>query len=296
MKYAAKKRLSEKEISGFIRMQRAEADGIGIYSRLAALSPDPRNARTLLLLSKEERRHYQTLKSYTCRDVAPSRFKVLKTIAAARIFGLTFALKLMEKGESRASAEYAACSKRFPDVAAIAKDEDAHEEKLIGMLHEEKLNYMGSVVLGLNDALVELTGALVGFTFALANSRLIALIGLITGISAALSMAASEYLSTKAEGGGNSAIKASVYTGITYLITVALLVAPYLVLSNSYLSLGVMFLLALAVIALFNYYYSVVKNERFAARFGEMALLSGAVSLVSFLIGFALKRYTGLDL
>ena len=111
-----------------------------------------------------------------------------------------------------------------------------------------------------------------------------------------LSMAASEYLSTKTEGGSNSALKASVYTGIAYIITVALLVAPYLLLSNSYLSLGIMFALALGIIAAFNYYYSVVRNERFLHRFGEMAVLSGAVSLVSFLIGFALKRYTGLDL
>ena len=53
---------------------------------------------------------------------------------------------------------------------------------------------------------------------------------------------------------------------------------------------------ALGIIAAFNYYYSVVRDERFLHRFGEMAALSGAVSLVSFLIGFALKRYTGLDL
>jgi VIT1/CCC1 family predicted Fe2+/Mn2+ transporter len=155
---------------------------------------------------------------------------------------------------------------------------------------------MGSVVLGLNDALVELTGALVGFTFALANPRLIGIIGLITGISAALSMAASEYLSTKAEGSDNSAVKASVYTGIAYILTVAVLEAPYLLSSNRYLSLSSRFVCAIGIIAIFNYYYSVVKDESFRARFTEMALLSGGVSLVSFLIGMLLKRYTGIDM
>jgi VIT1/CCC1 family predicted Fe2+/Mn2+ transporter len=285
-----------KELSDFVSMQQSEAEGIIIYSKLARISPDTANAKILSLLSREESRHYSVLKKYTKRDVKAAFWPVFKSVFFARVLGLTFSLKLMEKGENRASAKYMLYKKRFPDVAAIAGDEDAHEDKLIAMLQEEKLSYMGSVVLGLNDALVELTGALVGFTFALSNSRLIALIGLITGISAALSMAASEYLSTKAEGGANSAIKASVYTGIAYIITVALLIAPYLLLSNSYLSLGIMFFLALSIIALFNYYYSVVKDESFTARFTEMAVLSGAVSLVSFLIGFVLKRYTGLDL
>ena len=78
--------------------------------------------------------------------------------------------------------------------------------------------------------------------------------------------------------------------------SVAVLVTPYLALGNRYLSLGIMFVCALAIIALFNYYYSVVKDESFRVRFAEMALLSGGVSLVSFLIGLALRRYTGIDM
>ncbi len=157
------------------------------------------------------------------------------------------------------------------------------------MLSEDRLNYMGSVVLGLNDALV-------GFTFALSNTRLIWVIGLITGISAALSMASSEYLSTKAECGDTSAAKASIYTGFAYIVTVALLVTPYIVFGSRFLSLAVMFVCAIGIIAIFNYYYSVVKDESFRARFAEMALLSDGVSLVSFLIGLALKSYTGIDM
>ena len=77
----------------------------------------------------------------------------------------------------------------------IAQDEDRHESQLLGMLDEERLQYVGSMVLGLSDALVELTGTLAGLTFALQNNRLVALSGLITGISATLSMTSSEYLS-----------------------------------------------------------------------------------------------------
>src|SRR5574341_282925 len=104
------------------------------------------------------------------------------------------------------------------------REEDMHEQKLLAMLDEEHLHYVGSVVLGLNDALVELTGALAGLTLALQNTELIALTGLITGIAASLSMAASEYLSTRSEETEKHPFRAAVYTGIAYIITVTLLI------------------------------------------------------------------------
>lgn len=87
---------------------------------------------------------------------------------------------------------------------------------------------MSSVVLGLNDALVEFTGALAGYTFALQHAKLVALTGAITGIAAALSMAASEYLSTRTENNVHkNALKAAVYTGIAYVITVVVLIFAF---------------------------------------------------------------------
>jgi VIT1/CCC1 family predicted Fe2+/Mn2+ transporter len=115
----------------------------------------------------------------------------------------------MEKGEEEAQADYAELAV-LPEILPIISDEEKHEHELIGMLNEDRLNYMGSVVLGLNDALVELTGALAGLTFALQNPSLIALTGSITGIAAAFSMAASEYLSTKSEDTDKHAGKASI--------------------------------------------------------------------------------------
>ena len=90
---------------------------------------------------------------------------------------------------------------------------------------------MGAMVLGLNDALVELTGTIAGLSFALQDTRVVALSGIITGVSATLSMAASNYLAERADGNEN-ALKSSLYTGIAYLITVALLVLPYLLLPS----------------------------------------------------------------
>ena len=169
-----------------------------------------------------------------------------------------------------------------------------NEEKLIEMIDEERLQYMGSVVLGLNDALVEFTGALAGFTLALNDTKLIALTGSITGIAAALSMASSEYLSTKSEKTYNKRpVKAAIYTGIAYIITVVALVGPFILLSSPVLALCIMLVMALLIIAFFNYYYAIARNESFKRRFTEMAVLSFSVAGISFLIGYLLKAVTG---
>ena len=167
---------------------------------------------------------------------------------------------------------------------------------MIDLLDEERLQYTGSIVLGLNDALVELTGALAGLTLALQNTRLIALTGLITGIAASFSMAASEYLSTKSEESEKHPVRAALYTGIAYILTVLILVFPYLCLDNYFLCLFLTLFSALLIIAFFNFYISVAKDLPFIPRFLEMAGLSFAVAVLSFLIGWAIRVFLGVDL
>ena len=140
----------------------------------------------------------------------------------------------MEKGEEGAQSAYQQVSGQLDKVEDIVRDEYRHEKQLLELIDEERLHYIGSIVLGLNDALVELTGALAGFIFALRDPRLVALTGLVTGTTASLSMGASEYLSTKSEGEEKTATKAASYTTAAYVITVVLLIFPFLVLSNPY--------------------------------------------------------------
>lgn len=283
---------TKKALLGF---QQNEITESLVYTRLAAIEKDPSNREVLLRIASEEKGHYAVLKKYTGQDASPDKWKVFKYYWLARILGITFAIKLMEGEEESAQNDYAAY-RDYPELQQIARDEEEHEAELIKLINEERLEYMGSVVLGLNDALVEFTGALAGFTLALSDSKLIALTGSITGIAAALSMASSEYLSTKSEGEeGKHAIKASVYTGIAYIFTVIALVSPFIFISNVLIALGVMLATALLIIALFNYYYSVARSESFRKRFTEMAVLSFSVAALSFLIGFALKKFTGID-
>jgi len=235
------------------------------------------------------------LRKHTGQEVAPNAARVRWYVLLAAVLGLTFSIKLMERGEQGAQAAYNRIADAIPEAQRIAEEENAHEAELIGLIDEERLRYVGSVVLGLNDALVELTGALAGFTLALADVRLIGMTGLITGLAASLSMAASEYLSTRSEPGGRDPVKSAVYTGIAYVLTVLLLIFPYFVL-GSYLAALVWTLVnALLVIVAFTYYVSVAQDVPFRRRFGEMAGISLGVAALSFLIGYLVRTFLGIE-
>lgn len=266
-----------------------------IYRRLAQSLKHPENSRVLNKIAQEEYQHYEFWKKYTRCDVKPGRWQVLKYYWISRLFGITFGIKLMELAEQSAQEIYREVGDQLPGVTEIMHDEDRHEHELIGMIDEERMQYVGSIVLGLNDALVELTGTLAGLTFALQNTRLIALAGLITGIAASFSMAASEYLSTKTEEGARSPFKSSVYTGIAYILTVLFLVFPYLLFSNYLVCLLVTIINALVVIAGFNYYIAVAKSLSFRRRFAEMASISMGVAAFSFVIGYLIRIFLGIE-
>ncbi len=266
-----------------------------VYARLAQLHPVGHNRELLERIANDERNHAAALAALLGEEARPDLFKAGRIVFIARTFGLTFGLKLMEKGEIRAGDAYRSLAAVVPDFERIAKEEDEHEASLLSLLDDERLNYMGAIVLGLNDALVELTGALAGFTFALNGSRLIAMTGLITGLAAAMSMAASAFLQARADSGSNGRppAKTACYTGIAYAVTVFVLILPYLLTHNVHVALALMLLSALVIIALFNFYLSVAKDTPFRRSFLEMASLSAGVSAISFGIGFFLNHVFG---
>jgi len=289
--------VSDKALAIIKKMQQSELTESVIYEKISRFAKGEENKAALQRLAAEEKGHYQIWKKYTGLDMKPETGKVLKYVFLARTLGFTFAVKLMERGEENAQEEYALLAEEVAESIAIRNQEEEHEQTLLAMLDEERLQYVGSMVLGLNDALVELTGSLAGFAFALQNNRLIALSGLIVGISATFSMASSEFLAARSEG-RSDALKSCSYTGIAYLLTVIALIAPYLLLpAGSYIpALVCMLAVVILIIAGFTYYTSVAQDEPFKSRFLEMAVISVTVAVVSFIVGILAKKFLGVDL
>ena len=289
--------LSSAALAIIRKMQQNELTESVIYEKIAAFAKGDENKATLRRLAREEKAHYEIWNKYTNLDLKPEKAKVFWFTAIARILGFTFAVKLMERGEGNAQEEYALLAQEVEESIHIRQQEEEHETALLAMLDEESLQYVGSMVLGLNDALVELTGSLAGFTFAMQNTRLIALSGLIIGISATFSMASSEFLAARSEG-RSDALKSCTYTGIAYLFTVVALILPYLLLGTAqYLAaLVCMLVVVVLIIAGFTYYTSVALDQPFRKRFSEMALISITVAVVSFFVGILAKQLLGVDI
>jgi VIT1/CCC1 family predicted Fe2+/Mn2+ transporter len=282
--------------NGILAAQKNEITEHFVYQKLSQSAIDPHNKSVLKQISDEELKHYDFWKKYTRQDAKPNKLSIWKYYIISRIFGITFGIKLMEKAEGKAQAIYEEISKYVPDAIDIEKDEKEHERKLIDLIDEERLRYVGSMVLGLNDALVELTGALAGLTLAFRNTRLIAMAGFITGIAASLSMAASEYLSTKSEESSRDPFKACAYTGSAYVMTVLFLIFPYLIFADYYFCLGFTLFNAIIVILIFTFYISVAKDISFWKRFSEMALISFGIATLTFFIGFFVRMFLKIDL
>lgn len=281
----------------FKKLQQQEIDGAALYRKIAMLTKNESERKTLLSISDDEYKHAAVFEKYSGCKLKPRSFRMLCYTLAARVLGYTFVIKLMERGEDLGIKAYESQIAQIPELKQILEEEEVHEQELLDMLDEERLHYVGDMVLGMNDALVELTGALAGYTFAMQDTHIIAMAGLITGISATLSMAASGYLSSR-EAGQNNAAKSAAYTGIAYLVTVALLIIPYLLspVDRYFRALIITLVIAVAIIALFNFYISVAKSRPFKHNFFIMSAISLGVAVISFAVGVVVKNVLGIDL
>lgn len=286
-----------------IKIQKSELIGAQVYKKLALI--DKVNQEVFTRIANDEMEHYNYFMSesgaHNMKLNLFDKIYIQITILSAIILGTTFTVKQLERSEAKQQKAFLEIAKYYPKVKEYIIQEEIHEQELLDLVDEDKLKYMSSIVLGLNDALVELTGALAGFSISIQNSRMIGLLGLITGISAAFSMASSEYLSTKSEQDDTgeyevSALKASAYTGIAYIFTVFILVAPFFFTTNYMLALAITIVLAVVIIFKFNYYISVAKDLQFKKRFIQMAVVSLGVAFISFMIGYVVKTFLGFEL
>lgn len=280
-----------------LEQQRNELTEHIIYSKLAKISKIPENTKILQKIADDEKKHFTIWKEITKEDVKEDKMKIFFYVLLAKILGLSFSLKLMEAGEWDAQKFYKKISKHYPIAKKIWEDEKKHELKLIRILKDKRLTYAWSIVLWLNDALVELTWTLAGLTLTFNNAKIIWITWLIMWIAASMSMAASWYLASREEEESDvNPIKAAIYTWVAYIITVALLIFPYFIFEGVYTALAVMLWITVLIIAAYTSYISIAKEVWFKRRFSEMALISLWVAIISYWIWFFVKTYFWIEI
>jgi VIT1/CCC1 family predicted Fe2+/Mn2+ transporter len=197
----------------------------------------------------------------------------------------------MERGEDKAHTAYQQLAKVIPEIENVISDEERHGNELIDMIDDERLEYSSDIVRGLNVALVEITGALAGFTFALQDKNLILTAGLIIGITVSLSTTSTEYIATKSSTSIKSPLKSAFYAWLANIIAVAFLLDPYLIFNDIYLALGLMILDAVILIFILTFYLAVARDASFMKLFLEMVAVSLGIAALAFGIGFLAREF-----
>jgi vacuolar iron transporter family protein len=251
-------------------------------------------------LAQYEEKHFEFWKSLSGQDDYKVSSTVIMTYRIIRaIFGITFTLRLLEKQQSSLSDTMRAYlfeneHPRSREMEEIVHVDEVREDKLIRQFKEDRVNFIGSIVLGLNDGLIELSGALTGFSFAFRDHSTVMLAGFILGISASLSMASSAYLQARQEKGKDPQ-KSALFTGVAYMVVVVLLILPFLVVPVIEGSIAIMILTVMAIVAGLSFYTSVIFNRNFSQSFREMLLFSVGTAFVTFLIGSAARYFLGIE-
>jgi len=280
-----------------LRQQQNEINDHTIYKVLATYQDDENNKKIFEKIAREEKAHYDFWVKITNKEIKAQRFVVLWFIVLVKVFGTSFALKSLEKREAGAEEFYKELFEIYPESKKIYKQETEHEFELIDMLNDKKLLYAGAIVLGMNDALVELTGTLSGIALAFDKSLVVGLTGLIMGIAASLSMAGSAYLEAKENPSEDiNPLIYSLYTGVSYILTTAILVVPFFIFDSMIESLIMMFIGAFIAIISYNFYISVAKDLSFTKRVLQMSAITFGVAIISFMIGYLVKYYFGLEI
>lgn len=280
-----------------LRQQQNEINDHTVYSLLANSQQDEHNRKVFYKIASEEKEHYDFWQKITGQEIGAQKFLVWWYVLLVKFFGTSFALKCLEKRESGSEAFYKELYAIYPEAEKIYQQEVSHEHELIEMLNDKKLLYAGAIVLGMNDALVELTGTLSGIALAFDNTLIVGLTGLIMGIAASLSMAGSAYLEAEENPSGETqSLVYALYTGVSYILTTVVLVAPFFVSDSMAYALVWMFVSAFVTILAYNFYISVAKDLSFRTKVMQMSAITFGVAIISFLIGYGVKHFFGIEI
>lgn len=248
--------------------------------------------RQLLLdFALEEKKHFNFWANYTAEKPRYNQFKLWLYKILAKVLGITFILRLLEQNEHKTIAVYRALADEMRGsereaLLELIVSEERHEHTFLQELseHEPRLNYIGFVVLGLSDAIIEVTGVHAGFLGASHRTLAAGVAGLIVGFAASISMAAAAYLQAK-QNPVVSSIRSAFYTGISYILAVVLLALPYFLVLSVGLAFWLSIALAIGLIGSFVFYSSVVFERNFWGEFLESLLVLGGTALASYGFG-----------
>jgi len=275
-----------------LSFQRREITEHFIYQKIANSTKDKRDKKLLNIISRDELTHYIFWKKKSHRDLKPNFFEVYFTLFFAKILGYVFILRFFINNEKKAQTGYHRLINIYPHINDLLKDEKKHERHITTILNKHHLRYLDSVFVGLDDAVIELLGLLIGLIIVLNDKSVILLIGTIITLSTAVRAGASQYFEMEVEARGHKKpIIAFFYSFLGFFIAATLLLFPFLIFSNIYFSAMLMLFNSFILILFFSYYFSVLKNLSFRKKCRDIMIITYGVALLTFAVSLLIKHY-----
>jgi vacuolar iron transporter family protein len=283
-----------------VRMSDEYSD-CALYDRLSkTVSPDSPFRKVLEDLSATEQRHFEFWRKYVPGEEPKlARLKLYWILFLRRFFGLTFATRYLDRHESNVVQEYQALARLIPEAdrpayEEMVADEKEHEKAFAMKVESAAVRYISFVVLGLADALVEISGIHAGWLGLFEKTEIAGLAGVVAGGAASLAMASAAFAQAK-QGFSGSARLSAVYTGVSYFVTAIILATPYFLTSSMILALSVSLTLAVVILAITTWYSIVIQQKPFLRDFLEiLAILFGTTILVFLLGAFVSSEFPGI--
>jgi VIT1/CCC1 family predicted Fe2+/Mn2+ transporter len=266
-----------------------------LYKRLAdTVDGGSEFAGTLRELAETENRHFEFWRKYVPQESPRlNRVKLYWVLLLRRVFGLTFASRYLDRHESGVVQEYQSLSGMIPPedreaFEAMVSDEKEHEKAFAMRIESSAVKYISFVVLGLADALVEITGIHAGSLGFYDRTEIAGLAGVIAGAAASMAMASAAFAQAK-QGFKGSARLSATYTGVSYFITAIILATPYFLTSKMVVALSVSTTLAVVILAITTYYSTVISAKPFMRDFLEILAILFGVTVALYLFGSVIR-------
>lgn len=304
---------------GFLRDEILDCE---VYSRLSKSESNVEVRHLLERLSDTERRHAAIWRELLgesgkgVRGPALMELRVLEMQILRRLLGIAFLVKFLERHENSGLINYESSlrGKHFNDsdwkrIGGILGDEEGHERALAGKAEKYRgdLDYIQSIIFGLNDGLVEILAVVAGLATVATTSFIVVILGMIAGISGTLSMAGGAYLSAKSEGlvkkgmeekgktSGPSPRKEAYYVGIWYFFGALLAVFPFLLGMQGIAGVLSSIILVCVALTLVSSVIAIISGTSARRRIFEMLAISLSAAFVTILFGIFAKLYFGVS-
>jgi VIT1/CCC1 family predicted Fe2+/Mn2+ transporter len=266
-----------------------------LYERLSkTVSSDSPFATVLQELSATEHGHYEFWKKYVPHEEPKlGKLKLYWILFLRRFLGLTFATRYLDRHESKVVVEYKGLEHLIPEADKAAyqemvADEREHEKAFAMKVESSAVRYIAFVVLGLADALVEISGIHAGFLGLFDKTEIAGLAGVMAGGSASLAMASAAFAQAK-QGFKGSARLSAVYTGVSYFITAIILATPYFLTSNMIYALSTSLTLAVVILVITTWYSIVIQQKPFLRDFVEILAILFATVAIVYVLGYVVS-------